>query len=335
MQTLTIGRSASNTIVLTDVMVSRHHAELIVLDNGQVILRDLGSSNGTFVNGNKIKECNLKPGDIVKCATTFLKWAQYVNPGAPVNQPVPGPAHESAPVQPSPNVAVEENLNISDFNFNATLKYIFTRIFSIGDLFKKEWNMTPSILFFLLTPVILILICCLIIYAKASNDLVQLNFAQIVILPVVLSVFIFGIPQFLTLSLLSIGKETNFTKNLFASSIFSFLQFSNLAVIGIAILILSLPVGGFSQISTLSGPGFSIMLLIVYFIGISAIISISVTLFVFIYKFFRVIGVTKGVGIHLTILAFAINSILEILFTYAYLALVIKDYNLFDSILDF
>jgi pSer/pThr/pTyr-binding forkhead associated (FHA) protein len=41
MQTYNIGRNPANEIVLDDKMVSRQHAQLFVLDNGQVILKDL------------------------------------------------------------------------------------------------------------------------------------------------------------------------------------------------------------------------------------------------------------------------------------------------------
>jgi len=83
MKTLTIGRDASNNIVLNDNMVSRNHAQLIVLGEGRVQIKDLGSTNGTFVNGNKINELYLNPGDIVKCANAFLNWQLYVNSTAP------------------------------------------------------------------------------------------------------------------------------------------------------------------------------------------------------------------------------------------------------------
>ena len=56
MQTLIIGRHASNQIILNDNFVSRQHAQLIILDNGQVRIKDLYSINGTFVKGNRINE---------------------------------------------------------------------------------------------------------------------------------------------------------------------------------------------------------------------------------------------------------------------------------------
>ena len=49
-----IGREPDCDLVLEDARVSRHHAQIEVLDDGRVILRDLGSSNGTFVGEQRI-----------------------------------------------------------------------------------------------------------------------------------------------------------------------------------------------------------------------------------------------------------------------------------------
>ena len=58
----TIGRSAANTLHLDDSSVSSKHGELTI-SGEKIILRDLGSSNGTRVNGQKIHENSLKEGD--------------------------------------------------------------------------------------------------------------------------------------------------------------------------------------------------------------------------------------------------------------------------------
>ena len=79
MQTFIIGRDATNQIVLNDEKVSRRHAQLTVQDNGQVMIKDLGSVNGTFVNGNRITESYLNSGDVVKCGPLFLNWAQNIH----------------------------------------------------------------------------------------------------------------------------------------------------------------------------------------------------------------------------------------------------------------
>jgi hypothetical protein len=78
MKTISIGRDPSNDIVVNDSFVSRKHAQIILLDNEQIIIKDLGSHNGTFVNGNRITEVNLSGNDIVKCGNQLLDWQQYV-----------------------------------------------------------------------------------------------------------------------------------------------------------------------------------------------------------------------------------------------------------------
>jgi pSer/pThr/pTyr-binding forkhead associated (FHA) protein len=59
-----IGRSSSCQLVLADDTVSRRHAELRIED-GRWLLRDLGSSNGTWVNGRPVVEAEVRAGDTV------------------------------------------------------------------------------------------------------------------------------------------------------------------------------------------------------------------------------------------------------------------------------
>jgi len=61
----TIGRTLRNTIVIPAPDVSRSHARIELTADG-FLLSDLGSQNGTFVNGERIKEQVLKPGDQVR-----------------------------------------------------------------------------------------------------------------------------------------------------------------------------------------------------------------------------------------------------------------------------
>lgn len=61
---LTIGRGLGNDIILEDARVSRHHAQLRYRAR-RFWLTDLGSTNGTFVNGERINETALRDGDTV------------------------------------------------------------------------------------------------------------------------------------------------------------------------------------------------------------------------------------------------------------------------------
>lgn len=71
-QVVGLGREANNTVRLHDTEASRRHSELRLLPNGTHQLLDLGSSNGTFVNGKMIKDVVLKPGDEIRIGQTTL-----------------------------------------------------------------------------------------------------------------------------------------------------------------------------------------------------------------------------------------------------------------------
>ncbi|MFO0553407.1 MAG: DUF4388 domain-containing protein [Polyangiaceae bacterium] len=67
-----IGRSSDLDMVLVEDMVSRRHARIACTDS-EISIEDLGSTNGTFVNGEKIKRAFLKEGDRVLIGTSILK----------------------------------------------------------------------------------------------------------------------------------------------------------------------------------------------------------------------------------------------------------------------
>lgn len=69
--TVSLGRGTSNTIQLHDTEISRDHAELYRRGN-VFIVRDLNSSNGTFVNGRPVKEYELASGDQLQLGRTLL-----------------------------------------------------------------------------------------------------------------------------------------------------------------------------------------------------------------------------------------------------------------------
>src|SRR6201997_215537 len=68
---VTIGREEGNLLRLNDERVSRYHAK-VQFDNGEVILTDLESTNGTRVNGNVITIRRLQPGDRIGVGRSLL-----------------------------------------------------------------------------------------------------------------------------------------------------------------------------------------------------------------------------------------------------------------------
>ena len=70
-QKLSIGRDKESTMQVVDVEVSRNHAEIRLL-NTSFVLIDLQSTNGTFVNGQRVQEHTLQNFDQIKIGSTIL-----------------------------------------------------------------------------------------------------------------------------------------------------------------------------------------------------------------------------------------------------------------------
>lgn len=86
-----VGRVAGNLVVLDDVSVSRQHAELVQQPMGWVV-RDLGSSNGTFVNEQPVTEQVLADGDVVRFGEVELRFVDPMASVAAVAPPLGAPA---------------------------------------------------------------------------------------------------------------------------------------------------------------------------------------------------------------------------------------------------
>lgn len=80
MKIVRIGRSSDNNINLPadDLNASRHHCQIIQEDDGSYTLVDVGSSNGTYVNGVKRHgQVKLNPNDIIRVGNSTLPWQSY------------------------------------------------------------------------------------------------------------------------------------------------------------------------------------------------------------------------------------------------------------------
>ncbi|HDP69989.1 MAG TPA: FHA domain-containing protein [Actinobacteria bacterium] len=75
-QKFTIGRAPENNLFLKDVFISKQHS-VIREDNGKIFLHDLESSNGTFLNGERIKKPReLKVGDKIQVGQTTFEFVE-------------------------------------------------------------------------------------------------------------------------------------------------------------------------------------------------------------------------------------------------------------------
>lgn len=101
---LTIGRQSGCDIVVDDHKASRRHAVLHVA--GSVVeVEDLGSSNGTLLNGKPVTRRVLRDGDVVQIGATALTYVERI--AAPAAPPA-----AVAPAAPAPAVAADDDLDL-------------------------------------------------------------------------------------------------------------------------------------------------------------------------------------------------------------------------------
>jgi len=78
MKIITVGRETNNDVVIPDSFVGRHHLQLIKDEAGAYFVRDLDSTNGTFVNGQRIQgEVAVDEQDVIRIGNTTLPWISY------------------------------------------------------------------------------------------------------------------------------------------------------------------------------------------------------------------------------------------------------------------
>src|SRR2546430_10198736 len=68
----TLGRNPTNDFRVHDVTISSFHCEIVVSEDS-VLVRDLGSTNGTFIDGQQIHEAELRPGQILRLGSAELR----------------------------------------------------------------------------------------------------------------------------------------------------------------------------------------------------------------------------------------------------------------------
>jgi hypothetical protein len=107
-----LGRGRGATILLPHPLVSRQHCELFEA-NGKLMVKDLGSLNGTYVGQDKVTECDLPPGSLLTVGSVTFR-AVYDANGAPGPGPndtalglgtVPAPSAPAAAAPASPAAA--------------------------------------------------------------------------------------------------------------------------------------------------------------------------------------------------------------------------------------
>jgi predicted component of type VI protein secretion system len=107
-ETIGVGRDASNGIQINDAEMSRRHARL-QFQGGKYVIEDLGSTNGTFVNGQRLSAPHvLRPGDVVSFGEQIVLGFESTDydPGATLASPHSAKPARVAAIPPPPPAQV-------------------------------------------------------------------------------------------------------------------------------------------------------------------------------------------------------------------------------------
>ena len=142
----TIGRVDDNSFPIADPSVSSHHAE-ILLNGSDVLVRDLNSTNGTFIEDEKITESVLKPGQILRLGQIQLRL-----------EPIPSATAGKKAMEST--MIMQRGVSMNDLEKGGRPTGFDTT--SRG--FSKKTNKT-NIIFIVIGAAVGLVIICLMIYA--------------------------------------------------------------------------------------------------------------------------------------------------------------------------
>jgi pSer/pThr/pTyr-binding forkhead associated (FHA) protein len=160
----TVGRVDDNTFQIADASVSSHHAE-ILLRGGDIVIKDLNSTNGTFLNGEKVTEVVLKPGQTLRFGQVELRiddGTPATSTTAPVGSaPAPAPVSSAAKRQSEGSTMVmSRGVSLNDLEQGGTRPPGF----DTNTVFSKKKNKVNT--YFIIGGIIVaVIIVGLIIYA--------------------------------------------------------------------------------------------------------------------------------------------------------------------------
>jgi pSer/pThr/pTyr-binding forkhead associated (FHA) protein len=151
----TIGRVEDNTFPIADPSVSSHHCEAH-LHGGEILIRDLNSTNGSFINGEKITEKVLKPGQVLRLGQVEIKLE--VEGAAATPSPAPAPAAPAKKTVES-TMVMPRGVSLSDLESGGR-----PTGFDTNTAFSKKKNKF-GIYFWIGFGIVILLIIVLLLYA--------------------------------------------------------------------------------------------------------------------------------------------------------------------------
>jgi pSer/pThr/pTyr-binding forkhead associated (FHA) protein len=107
----TVGRVEDNIFQIADASVSSHHAE-ILLHGTEVLIKDNNSTNGTYINNEKISEAVLKPGQTLRFGQVELKMDD--GNSKPVPAPIPPVAATTPAKKGESNISIPRGVSLTD-----------------------------------------------------------------------------------------------------------------------------------------------------------------------------------------------------------------------------
>jgi pSer/pThr/pTyr-binding forkhead associated (FHA) protein len=109
----TIGRVEDNTFQIAEPSVSSHHCE-ILLQGKEVVIKDLNSTNGTYINGEKILEGVLKPGQVLRLGQIELRLEDGTAAAAPGAAAAPATTASSPAKKPLDQTLVQRGVSLNE-----------------------------------------------------------------------------------------------------------------------------------------------------------------------------------------------------------------------------
>lgn len=151
----TIGRVEDNTFQIAEPSVSSRHCE-ILLRGSDIVVKDLGSTNGSFINGEKITEAVLKPGQTLRLGNIDLRLDV---PGVTPAPAAPAPASPPPSKKESVKTAATGGVSIADLDSGRNVGGFDTK-----NVFTKK-KKSKNLYFWIGVGVVMVVIIGLILYA--------------------------------------------------------------------------------------------------------------------------------------------------------------------------
>ncbi|MGH7942466.1 MAG: FHA domain-containing protein [Limisphaerales bacterium] len=160
----TVGRVEDNAFQIAEPSVSSRHCE-ILLRGTDVVVKDLNSTNGTFINGEKVSEAVLKPGQTLRLGNVELK---LDTPGAPAGSAPASPAAPAAappPPKKEPVKAPSGGVSLSDLESGGGRSFDTTKDFT-----KKKPGKTMYFWIAVGVALLIIIIIILVLFSTVKSS---------------------------------------------------------------------------------------------------------------------------------------------------------------------